>query len=86
MVKGTGGEGQALFATFSSYLKHERSVLNASQDVYIHRNTLLYRIRKIKEFLESDLDDAYTRNYMRCCIKISLNFKDTACKTACKRI
>lgn len=63
-------EKDGLFATFSSYLKHERSVLNTSQDVYIHRNTLLYRIRKIKEFLESDLDDAYTRNYMQLSVMV----------------
>lgn len=63
-------EKDGLFPTFSSYLKHERSVLNTSQDVYIHRNTLLYRIKKIKDCLTSDLDDTYTRNYMQISVMV----------------
>ena len=63
-------EKDGLFPTFSSYLKHERSVLNTSQDVIIHRNTLLYRIKKTKDCLTSDLDDTYTRNYMQISVMV----------------
>ena len=40
------------------------------RDVYIHRNTLLYRIKKIKDCLTSDLDDTYTRNYMQISVMV----------------
>lgn len=64
-------EQDGLFDTFSAYLKYERSVLNTSQAVYIHRNTLLYRIKKIKELLKYDLEDAYTRNYMQVSVMVT---------------
>lgn len=63
-------EKDGLFETFSAYLKYERSVLNTSQAVFIHRNTLLYRIKKIRELLKYDLDDAYTRNYMQVSVMV----------------
>ncbi|MDD7388784.1 MAG: helix-turn-helix domain-containing protein [Lachnospiraceae bacterium] len=56
--------------TFSVYLNNERSLLNAAQELYVHRNTLVYRINKIFEILTCDLDDVYTRDYMKLSIRI----------------
>lgn len=56
--------------TFSVYLNNERSLLNAAQELYVHRNTLVYRINKIFENLTCNLDDVYTRDYMKLSIRI----------------
>lgn len=56
--------------TFSVYLNNERSLLSAAQELYVHRNTLVYRINKIFETLTCDLDDVYTRDYMKLSIRI----------------
>ena len=56
--------------TFSVYLNNERSLLNAAQELYVHRNTLVYRINKIFEQLTCDLNDVYTRAYMKLSVRI----------------
>lgn len=61
--------------TFSVYLNNDRSLLYAAQELYVHRNTLVYRINKILEELSGDLDDVYTRDYMKLSIRI-LNIYD----------
>ena len=35
-------------------------LLKTSQELFIHRNTLLYRLSTIKNLLQRDLDDAMT--------------------------
>jgi DNA-binding PucR family transcriptional regulator len=45
------------FRTLRVYLEHQQCVADASSALYIHRNTLLYRIRKIEEFFGFTLDN-----------------------------
>ena len=47
--------------TLLNYLQHERNVVETSEALFIHRNTLAYRIRKIEEITGLDLDDAAIR-------------------------
>ena len=47
-----------LISTLKCYFLNNRHLLKTSQDLYIHKNTLLYRLSKIKELLPRDLDDA----------------------------
>lgn len=56
--------------TLYLYLINERSITNTSQYLYLHRNTLIYRIKKINEMLDYDINDSYTRNYMVLSIKL----------------
>ena len=35
------------------------------QMLYVHKNTLLYRLRRIEELLQYSFSDSYTRSYMR---------------------
>ncbi len=56
--------------TFRVYLNNERSLLSAAQELYVHRNTLVYRINKIIKELTCDLEDVYTRDYMKLSIRI----------------
>ncbi|MDO5410516.1 MAG: helix-turn-helix domain-containing protein [Lachnospiraceae bacterium] len=56
--------------TFRVYLNNERSLISSAQELYIHRNTLVYRINRILEILTWDLNDVYTRDYMKLSIRI----------------
>ena len=57
--------------TFKVYLNNERSLLNSAQELFIHRNTMVYRINKILDSLTTgDLEDVYTRDYMKLSIRV----------------
>ena len=43
------------------YLKNERKASVTCSELFIHRNTLLYRIRKMEENFDFSLDDVNTR-------------------------
>lgn len=43
--------------TLKAYLDENLSATRASEELFIHRSTFLYRLEKIKEILQSDLDD-----------------------------
>ncbi len=47
-----------LLETLEVYLLENRSISAAAQRLYIHRNTMNYRINKIKQLLNTDLDDS----------------------------
>lgn len=59
-----------LFLTLKTYLDHERSVTKTSETLFTHRNTVLYRIKKVQEILHQDLDDPYVREYCRMSIRV----------------
>lgn len=50
--------GTELCATLQVYLENRRSLSRAAEILYIHRNTVYYRIDKCKELLKSDLEDS----------------------------
>lgn len=62
--------GPDTILTFHSYLNHERSIINTAHSLFVHRNTIIYRIKKIIDTLNYDLDDAYTRDYMKISLKV----------------
>ena len=64
--------------TFNIYLDNERSLVNAARQLYVHRNTLVYRINKILELIGDDMEDVYTRDYMKLSIRILSMFEDSA--------
>ena len=45
------------FLTLFEYLKNERKTLETADALKIHRNTLRYRIEKITDLIESNLDN-----------------------------
>jgi len=69
--------GDDMYDTLESYLRNARSLVNTSQELYIHRNTLVYRIHKISDLLTCSLDDVYTRDYIRLSIRILNLFEKT---------
>ncbi len=50
-----------LLETLYLYLKYNGSVSRVSDEIYIHKNTILYRMGKIKELLNTDLEDGEER-------------------------
>lgn len=56
--------------TLCTYLNMERSLLNTAKALYIHRNTLVYRITKIIDSLHYDIEDVYCRDYMKMTFRI----------------
>lgn len=58
-------QDEVLYQTLWAYLLQDRSVTRTVQMLYVHKNTLLYRLRRIEESLQFDLSDPYTRSYMR---------------------
>jgi hypothetical protein len=61
--------GDELFETLKIYLENNCSISRTSTEMYTHRNTILYRINKIKEMIGYDLEDAYCRDYCRLSIR-----------------
>ena len=59
-------KNQVLFETLSAYMKEERSVSATAKALYIHKNTLLYRLNQIYPYIpKAELDRAYSREYIR---------------------
>ena len=62
--------GDELFQTLKTFLENERSISKTSEALFTHRNTVLYRIRKIQGMLDHDLNDPYVREYCLLSIKV----------------
>lgn len=63
-------EGNDPFQTLKVYLDNERSVSKTAEALFTHRNTIIYRLKKIEEMLGYSLDDLYIREYCRLSIRI----------------
>lgn len=48
----------SLYHTFYIYLKHNRNMQSASEELYIHRNTLRYKLDHISRLLETGFTDS----------------------------
>lgn len=56
--------GTALAATLRCFLLHERNLVRTAEALYIHRNSLVYRMRKIRELTGVNLDEEKTRLHL----------------------
>lgn len=57
-----------LYHTLQVYLRLNRNVLQTSRELYIHRSTLMYRLKRIDKITGIDLDDPKE------CLKLSLSY------------
>jgi len=55
------GSNMDLLRTLRIYLEQNGSIKNTAENLFIHRSTLLYRLEKVKELMDIDLDDSETR-------------------------
>ncbi|WJE54486.1 helix-turn-helix domain-containing protein [Bacillus cereus] len=75
------GKNTDLFQTLRVYLHHNGSLKETSQELYIHRSTLQYRIEKIQNLLEVDLDYSEHRLNLMMAFKLyDLYYKDSSKK------
>ena len=70
-IKEYDDKNQSLFLqTMEVYILCNGNVNKASSQLFVHRNTCIYRIAKIKELFQIDLDDPYTRADVLNCLTI----------------
>lgn len=53
-----------LFHSLLSYLEHNRSITRAADAMFMHRNTMLYQIQRIKSAYGIDLENPYEYEYI----------------------
>lgn len=58
------------------YLEHDRSIMETSRCAYIHRNTCLYRIKRIQELLPINLSISENRTLLQLAF-LALDHKNT---------
>ncbi|NBJ68128.1 MULTISPECIES: PucR family transcriptional regulator [Clostridia] len=63
-------EDDVLVETLQMYLKENGNISKASEKLFIHRRTLNYRIQKIEQLLNMDLNDANHRFILKFCLMI----------------
>ena len=56
--------------TLQVYLEKDRSLKYAAEALFIHRSSLIYRLQKITDKLTCDLENGYTRDYMKLSIRL----------------
>lgn len=61
LTRHEGSDKGHLLETLNAYFRCNGNVMQTARELYIHRNTLLYRLERIRELGEFDLDDAETR-------------------------
>jgi DNA-binding PucR family transcriptional regulator len=57
--------GTNLELTLHTYLKNSCSTTDTAKALYLHRNSVIYRLRRIEELCDIDLDDTDTRFRLR---------------------
>lgn len=61
LLRQESGDKGHLLETLGAYFRCNGNVMQTARELYIHRNTLLYRLDRIRELGGFDLDDAETR-------------------------
>lgn len=56
--------GAELCDTLFAYLRNERNIVATAAELFIHRNSMAYRVRRIAELTGADLDDFLTRAHI----------------------
>ncbi|MFZ3150599.1 MAG: helix-turn-helix domain-containing protein [Anaerolineaceae bacterium] len=56
--------GSELLKTLHTYLLNERSVIETANELFIHRNSLRYRLEQINNLIHVDLDNPEVRLYL----------------------
>ncbi len=59
-----GKHGTELYKTLERYLINERNMVKTAEELCLHRNSMKYRVRRIKELIDCELDDPAERMYL----------------------
>lgn len=60
-----------LYKTLKIYLQNDRSITHTSNELFIHRSTLTYRLERIQEITGLDFNDFYTRLYLNVSFRLA---------------
>jgi len=60
-------DGGEYFRTLTEFLQNNGNLSEAAKKLYIHRNSLIYRIKKLEDLLGMSLDDTMAREYLSLC-------------------
>lgn len=63
-------KGTEYVKTLDTYLRHEMSITQTAEKLYIHRSSLMKRLDKIQRIIKDDLDDPDVRLYYRLCLAL----------------
>lgn len=59
-----------LVATLDAFLSNERNISKTAKDLFLHRNSVIYRIDKIKSLMTTDLEDDDNRVSLLVALKV----------------
>ena len=68
--------GTDFYNTLCQYLLCERNVVAAARALFIHRNSMIYRLQRIQQLLDVDLDDVNVRMYLLLSYQIEWSAKN----------
>jgi len=60
--------GSEYVETLRSYFLNNQNVTQTAKDLFVHRNTVNYRLNKIRELIEDDFDDSLIRLHLQIAI------------------
>ena len=63
-------EGSDYIRLLKAYIDNQKNTSSTAKALYMHRNTLAYRLEKLDSLLDADLDDPYERDYLKLSIYI----------------
>ena len=62
LVEADRANGSALVSTLKAYLHNNCNLVKAAAELFIHRNTLLYRLNTIRQLLGKEINDPFVKN------------------------
>lgn len=57
------------YKILKSYLRNERNRVKTAEELYVHKNTLVYRLEKMEQIFGLNLEDSYEREYLLASIR-----------------
>jgi PucR family transcriptional regulator, purine catabolism regulatory protein len=60
----------SLVETIDAYFQHHANVSQTAESLFIHRNTLLYRLERIQELTAQDIDQADMRLALQLALRL----------------
>ena len=52
------------YGTLKAYLQNERSLVRTAAALGLHRNSLLYRVKRLEELVDANLEDPMVRLHL----------------------
>lgn len=71
-------QGTDFYEILKAYLQNECNRAQTARQLYVHKNTLAYRLERLEEMFPVNLDDPYEREYLRITISSMENREEDA--------